>query len=156
MKGRDAPPPGGERSVPLPPIDRTPEEKAASVEPSRVVVIEEDRFAARALEHFFRMMVVEALQLRLTNDAVDRSVRFHPDAVLVNVDPPDSAAVTVAGMIAARLPDVLIVCPSRPAARRIRRTVPLPRLVVVEKPYSIERLLEMLEIILNKRPLTRQ
>jgi DNA-binding NtrC family response regulator len=156
MNGRDAPPPGRERSVPLPPIVRTPEEKAAALEPGRVVVIEEDRFAAAALDDFFRAMVVEALQLRMTNDVVDRSVRFHPDAVLVNVDPPDAAVVTVAGMIAARLPAVLIVCPSRSAARRLRRTVPLPRLVAVEKPYSVERLLEMLEIILNKRPLSKQ
>jgi hypothetical protein len=156
MNGRDAPPPGRVLTVPLPPIVRTPEEKAAAVEPRRVVVIEEDPLAADALGEFFRMMVVESLQLRLTTHVVDRAVRFHPDAVLVNVDPPDVAVISVAGMIATLLPDVLIVCPSRVAARRMRRTIPSPRLIAVEKPYSVESLLEMLEIILNRRPLTRQ
>lgn len=108
-----------------------------------VAIVEGDRSDAEMLHRFLRLIGIDAAVVDPDSGAIDTIRRKTPDVVVVDLDLPALRGVELAREIGRSLPSAGIVFSSRRAISSRRP--------VVHKPYfSVEELLRLAEIVLNR------
>jgi DNA-binding response OmpR family regulator len=108
-----------------------------------VAIVEGERNDAEMLHSFLRLIGIDAAVVKPDSDALDTIRREVPDVVVVDLDLPALRGLELAREIGQSLPSAGIVFSTR------RRISSHER--VVRKPYvSVEELLRLAEIVLNR------
>ena len=109
----------------------------------RIVVVEGDRHAAEMLHSFLRLMEIESSRVAPDEDPIPTIRRTGAEAVILDLDLPDLRALDLASRIECELPAVRVLFSTSK-----RRPAPGP---VIRKPYVLEEMLRLTELVLNER-----
>lgn len=110
-----------------------------------VLLVEDDLTVAAGLEGVLELEGITTHLVTLGGDAEEAVERFSPDAVLIDRGLPDMDGIDVARVLLARWPRLPLIFSTGHGSRaELRQFPPDARMALLEKPYDVAKLLEVL------------